>query len=151
MRKIINFIIVFIPWLLSGFLFSSNVSFYDEINLPIFAIPKQLFSPIWTILYILISLSITFLLNKNFIKYEKEYKKALIFNYIFNQLFLFFFFQLQNIFLGFIDSILIFITSLFLYYETKEFNKKSSYLLLPYVFFSLYATILTLTIYFMNL
>lgn len=151
MKKIFTFILVLIPWFLSGLLFASNFSFYESINKPIFALPKSLFFPVWTILYILIALSITILIYQNYIKYEKDYKTALLSNYIFNQLFLFFFFTLENIFLGFIDAILIFITSLFLYYETKELNKKAAYALLPYVFFSLYAVILTLVVYFMNL
>ena len=60
-------------------------------------------------------------------------------------------FSLENTFLGFVDSIAIFITSLFLYYETKELDEKASKFLLPYVFFSLYATILSVTIYFLNI
>lgn len=151
MKKWIYFLISFLPWFLSGLLFSSNFAFYDKIHLPFFALPKNFFFPVWTILYFLIAISITILLNKNFIHYEKEYKKALLYNYIFNQLFLFFFFTLESIFFGFVDTILIFITTLFLYYETKELNKSASYFLIPYVFFSLYASLLTLTIYFMNL
>ena len=73
------------------------------------------------------------------------------YNYIFNQLFTFFFFSLKNIFLGFVDIVLTFITSLFLYYETKEINEKASLFLIPYTLFTLFALILNLTIYFMNL
>ncbi len=151
MRKAFTFVLALIPWFLSGLLFSSNFSFYEMIKKPVFALPKSLFFPVWTFIYILIAISITMLVHQNYIKYEKDYKKALLSNYVFNQLFLFFFFSLENIFLGFIDAILIFITSLFLYYETKELNKKAAYVLLPYVFFSLYAVILTLTVYFMNI
>ena len=151
MKTLFRFLVAFFPWFLSGLLFSSNFSFYDKIHLPVFALPKSLFFPIWTILYFFIAISITILLNKNYIRYEKEYKKSLFYNYLFNQFFLFFFFTLENIFFAFIDTVLIFITSLFLYYETKELNKKASYFLIPYVFFSIYATLLTLVIYFMNL
>ena len=56
----------------------------------------------------------------------------------------------KNIFLGFIDCIIIFITSLSLYDETKKLDEKASKYLLPYIFFSLFAVILSLTIYFMN-
>lgn len=151
MKKCIYFLLSFLPWFLSGLLFSSHLDFYNQIHLPFFALPKNLFFPVWAILYFLIAISITILLNKNFIRYEKEYKKALFYNYLFNQLFLFFFFTLESIFFGFVDTVLIFITTLFLYYETKELNKKASYFLIPYVFFTIYATLLTLVIYFMNL
>ena len=59
-------------------------------------------------------------------------------------------FFLTNPFLGFVDSVAILITGLFLYYETKELDEKASKYLLPYVIFNLYATILSLTVYFMN-
>ena len=151
LKRIFTFIICFLPWLLSGILFSSNLSFYQTLNKPFFALPSFLFGPVWTILYILIATSIKIFLSSNYIKYETEYKKSLLSNYVFNQLFLFCFFSLKSIFLGFIDSILIFITSLFLYYETKELNKKAAWVLLPYIFFCFYAVILLLFIYFMNL
>lgn len=151
MKKVFYFLLAFLPWLLSGFLFSKNVGFYRTLNLPFFALPSSFFAPVWIILYILIAISISILLTSNYIRYEKEYLKALLYNYIFNQLYQFFFFSLENIFLGFVDAVLNFITSLFLYYETKELNKKASYFLIPYVFFSLYAVILSLSIYFLNL
>lgn len=151
LKRIFTFMICFLPWLLSGLLFSYNLGFYKILNKPFFALPSFLFGPVWTILYILIALSITILISSNYIKYETEYKKSLLSNYVFNQLFLFCFFSLKSVFLGFIDSILIFITSLFLYYETKELNKKAAWALLPYIFFNFYAVILSLTIYFMNL
>jgi tryptophan-rich sensory protein len=151
MKKFFLFLLILLPWFLSGILFSSHFSFYEQLHLPFFALPKFLFLPVWTILYVCISISIFILLNQNFIKYEKEYKRALFYNYLFNQLFLFFFFTLKNCFLGFIDAVLILITSLFLYYETKELNKKAAYMLLPYIYFNIYAVILSLTIYFMNL
>lgn len=151
MKRFLTFILSFIPWLISGILFSSNFKFYNEINKPFFALPNFLFAPIWTVFYILIAISITILISKNYLKYEKDYKKALIYNYIFNQLYLFFNFTLESLFLGFVDSVLILITSLFLYYETKELNKKASYFLIPYTLFNVYAVILSLTIYFMNM
>jgi len=151
MKRLFTFILILLPWFISGLLFSNNLDFYNVISKPSFALPKFLFGPVWTILYILVAISVTILIYSNYIKYEKDYFKALISNYIFNQLYLFCFFSLQSPFLGFIDSVLIFITSLFLYYETKELNKKAAYFLLPYVFFNIYAVILSLSIYFLNL
>ena len=151
MKKILKFIIILFPWFLSGFVFKINSNFYTNLNLPKFAPPTYFFGIIWTILYILIFTSIFMVYNTVYYKYIKNYTKVLIYNYIFNQLYIFFFFTLKNIFLGFVDIVLTFITSLFLYYETKEINQKASIFLIPYVLFTLFALILNLTIYFMNL
>lgn len=139
-----------LPWFLSGLLFSSYSDYFNSLNLPWFAIPEGLYGIVWTILYILIAISIYMIYTNNNMKYTKGYNQALISNYIFNQLYLFFMFFLKNPFLGFVDSLAIFISSLLLYYETKELDDTASKFLLPYVIFSLYATILSLSIYFMN-
>ena len=150
MKNIIRFLICLIPWFLSGILFSKCTSFFDKLVLPFFALPKNLYGIVWTIIYFFIAISICIIYNKNNYKYLKNYNEALISNYIFNQLYLFFMFRLQNTFLGFADALAILITSLMLYYETKEIDEKSSKFLLIYVYFSLYATILSLGIYFLN-
>ena len=66
-------------------------------------------------------------------------------------LFIFILFYFKNVFLSFIIALANFITSLFLFYETKSLDKKASNYLIFYVYFNLFATILMLTIYFMNL
>ncbi len=151
MKKIIQFILIFIPWFLSGLLFSSNMSYYQSLNLPFFAPPGIVFPIVWTILYFCIAISIFAIVQEYRFKDIKGYRNALISNYIFNQLFTFFFFTLENTFLGFVDAVATLITALFLYYETKALNKKASLFLLPYIFWCLFASILSLFIYFMNL
>lgn len=149
LKKIRNFILILFPWFLSN-LICRNYNYYSTINLPSFAIPNYLFKFIWIIIYILISISIYKILNTFFIN-PKEYKKTVFYNYLFNQLFIIIFFCFKNNFLAFIDVSLTFLTSLFLYYETKEINKKASFLLIPYVLFLIYALILSIWIYFINL
>jgi len=149
-KNLFSFILYLLPWFLSGLLFSSYTDYFNALNLPWFALPQSLYGIVWTVLYILIAISIYKIYKNNDKKYIKGYNQALISNYIFNQLYLFFMFFLENPFLGFVDSLAILITSLFLYYETKELDDTASKFLLPYVIFSLYASILSLSIYFMN-
>lgn len=146
-KKILKFIIILAPWFLS-YLICNNYNYYSEINKPIFALPKNLFGIVWPILYILIVYSI-YLVSKEYM--SKEYKKNLLYNYIFNQLYTIIFFCIKSPFLAFVDVLLTLLTSLFLYYETKELNKKASYYLIPYVLFLIYALILSISIYFLNL
>lgn len=151
MKKVFLFIIILVPWFLSSLLFRDCLSYFDTINIPFFALPKQLYGIVWGILYILISVSIYKIYQNNRLKDVKNYNLILLINYIFNQLYLFLFFCLKNPLLGLIDALLIFISSLYLYIETKELDKDSAKYLVPYIIFNIYASILSITIYFMNL
>lgn len=144
-KKIIKYIICLLPWFLSS-LICSNYGFFNEINIPSFTIPRSLFKVVWPIIYILIASSIYLITN-----YTKEYKKDLLYNYIFNQLYPIVFFCFKNTFLGFVTCLFTLLSSIFLYYETKSINKLSSKFLIPYTLFLVYATILSASIYFMNL
>lgn len=146
-KKALKFILILAPWFLSS-LIVRDYSYFESINIPNFSIPRSLFGIVWTILYILISISIYKVSN---IGCTKDYKKNLLYNYIFNQLYVITFFLLKNTFLAFIDTLLTLITSLFLYYETKEISKSASKYLIPYPLFLIYATILSMSVYFINL
>ncbi len=146
LKNIIKFIICLLPWFLST-LICNDYSFFKEINIPSFAIPQNLFGIAWFTLYTLISISVVITSN-NYL--TNKYKLALLINYIFNQLYTIVFFCFQNIFLGFVVCLITFITSLFLYFETKEISKFASKFIIPYTLFLLYASILSLAIYFIN-
>ena len=99
--------------------------FYETLNLPFFALPGFLYGIVWTILYILIAISIYMIYSEYKFKDIKSYNIALISNFIFNQLYTFIFFNLENTFLAFIDTILILITAINLYDETNKLNTKA--------------------------
>lgn len=145
-NNFIKYLLFLLPWFISAILFKSSTMYYESLSLPFFAIPSYLFGIVWTILYILIAISI-------FIVYEnsnKEYKKYLLINFISNQLFTFFFFTLRNNFLSLIDVIITLISAIYLYNETKLQNKKASYFLIPYIIFSIYALLLILSVNLLN-
>ena len=148
--RIIRFIIYLLPWFLSAIIFKTDTVFYKSLNKPIFAPPPILFGIIWPILYILIAISIYNIYKNNDRKDIKDYNKALIINYVSNQAFSFFFFTIKSPFLALIDTIIVLISSLFLYYETKNLDKKSSYFLIPYIIWNIFATILITSIFFLN-
>ena len=150
MKKIILFVVCLLPWFLSS-IFISDTSFYKTLNLPFFALPSFAYGIVWSILYILIAISIYKIYSNNNFKDIKEYNIALLSNYIFNQLYTFLLFNLNNLFLSFVDSLIILITSINLYTETKKLDESASKFLIPYVIFNVFATILSITIYFMNL
>ena len=151
MKAFFKFIIILLPWFLSS-LIPIDKEFYNSLTLPFFTPPQMAYGIIWSIIYICISISIYQILNTYKIKdIPKSYKYTILLNYIANQSFQPLFFLLKSPFLGFVSCILTFITSLFLYKETKDLKEKSAKYLIPYILFSLFATILSLSIYLLNL
>ena len=151
MKKFVKFILILLPWFLSS-LIPIDKNYYKSLTLPWFAPPSIAFGIIWTILYICIAISIYKITNnENKKDIPNSYKYTLLLNYIANQSFQPLFFYFKNNFLGFISCIITFITSLFLYKETKDLNESSAKFLIPYIIFTLYATILSLSIYLLNL
>lgn len=144
------FILCLIPWYITAIV-PVDYSYFDTLLLPFFTPPPLFYIIAWNIIYILIALSISTIINKYGIKnVGKNYLITLLINYLFNQSFNFLFFGLKNNFLGFISCLGTFISCLFLYQETSQKNENSAKLLDPYVILSLFASILSLTIYVIN-
>ncbi len=150
MKKVLKFLICFLPWLISGLIFKFDESYYKMLEIPKFALSPNLTSIIWVIIYILISISIYKVSTNNNIFKSSDYFYVLITNYIANQLFLYVFFNLMSPLFGFVITTVTFVSSIFLLLETKKLNKKACFFLIPYNIFSLYAFILSLTVYIMN-
>ncbi len=140
MKKVFKFLIYLLPWFLSSILIKTDTVFYDSLKKPFFAPPPIVFIIVWTILYILIATSLYKNKNKSI-----DYYKSLIINYFSNQIYTFIFFIIKSPFIAFIDCIIVFISSLFLYNETKQ------KLLIPYIVWNLFACILSLSIYLLNI
>lgn len=150
MKKVFKYLLILLPWFISGIIFKVDKMFYDNLSLPSFTLPPIVISIVWTILYILISISIYKISNKYNIIKQSDYFYVLITNYLSNQLFLFGFFNLKSPFFGFTLTTITLISSLFLIFETRKLDKEASYYLIPYSIFLIYAFILSLSIYVMN-
>lgn len=151
MKKFLRFLAFLLPWFISGIVFKSDTIFYKGLNKPAFAPSPIVFPIVWTILYILIAISIYLIYKDNSYKDTPDYNKTLLINYFSNQVFSFLFFTLKSPFLALIDTFIVLISSLFLYYESRELNKTSSRLLIPYIIWNVFASILIIFIFFMNL
>lgn len=150
MKKVLKFIMILLPWFISSIIFKSDTIFYKWLNKPSFAPNPVVFAVVWPILYILISISIYLIYKNNNYKNTSDYNKTLLINYFSNQLFSFLFFTLKSPFLALIDTIIVLISSLFLYYESKELNKTSANLLIPYIIWNIFASILIMTVFLLN-
>lgn len=149
-KNILLFVGLLIPWLISGIIFPYNNEFYSLLKLPSFVLPGNVIGIVWLILYVLITISLYKVIKVTNIFKNTDYLYVLVTNYLANQLFSFVFFYLMSPFLGFIMTTITFLSSIFLYIETKNINKKASYYLIPYIVFSAYALIVSLSVYIMN-
>lgn len=150
MKKIILFLICLLPWFLTS-LIPFDQQFYHSLTLPFFAPPNLFYIIFWTITYFGIAISIYKIITiYQWNNIPKSYKRILLINYICNQSFTLTFSLLNHLFLSFICCLATFITSLYLYEETDSLNEKSTKYLNPYVLLSLFATVLSITIYIIN-
>jgi benzodiazapine receptor len=120
---------------------------YSELILPTFNPPSAVFAPVWTTLYIMMSVAIWLVWKRSFNnRVMTIYFVHLFFNAIWSVLF----FGYHNILLALIDLIIIlgFIIWLMVIYFRE--NKISFYLMVPYLLWSSYAFVLNLTILVIN-
>jgi translocator protein len=120
---------------------------YFEIILPNFNPPSWVFAPVWTLLYIMMSIAIWKIWINTFdLKLLKLYFIHLFFNATWS--IAFFGFHLIGLALINLIIILIFIILLMRKYLTRD--KISFYLMTPYLFWSSYALILNSSIFVLN-
>lgn len=145
-KKFLVYLLFLLPWFISNLIFKVDTAYYQSLDRPWFAPPPIIFGIVWPILYALIAYSI----YKTWSNSNSNYKIYLVINYIANQLYTFFFFVLKNNFLSLVDTIIILISSLYLYVETKNLNKDKAKYLIPYIIWNIFALILVFTIFITN-
>ena len=150
MKNILKFVLFLIPLLSTGFIFRIDPIFYNSLNKPWFTLPNYLFSIFWIIIFILLSISTTIVSNKIKIINDKDYLYSVIAVYVCIYSYMFLFFELKSPLFGFIGSFATLISSIFLILETKRIIDKKCFFLIPLLIQSLYGTILSAFIMFMN-
>ena len=154
MRKIIKLILsILIPFVASaiGSIFTANSisTWYINLIKPSFNPPNWVFGPVWTLLYLLMGISLYFVwVNKS-----KQKKIALIWfsaQLILNTLWSILFFGLKNPLAAFIEIIILWFTILMTIIYFYRIDKKSAYLLIPYILWVSFAAILNCFIWILN-
>lgn len=155
MKSIIKLIIsILIPLLVgfagSFFTSSSVETWYVTLSKPSFTPPGWIFAPVWTTLYILIGLSFYLVWRKNFGEERKKVITVFFLQLLFNLLWSMLFFGLKNPLLGLIDIILLLFFIIFNIIIFYKISKTGGILLVPYLLWVSFASILNFSIFLLN-
>ena len=120
---------------------------YSEILKPSFNPPSWVFSPVWTTLYIMMSVSIWRIWYKYF---DTKILKIYFLHLFFNASWSIVFFGFHQIGLALLNLIIIVIFIVILTNLYFRLDKISAYLMIPYLLWSIYALVLNFSIYIIN-
>jgi translocator protein len=138
-------------WLGSVFTSPSIATWYAELNKPAFNPPNYLFGPVWSLLYILMGISLYLIIRNNF--KDKSKRVALILfggQLLFNIFWSFIFFYLHRPDYAFIEIVILWILILATAVESYRINKAAGYLFIPYLLWVSFASALNFAIWQLN-
>jgi tryptophan-rich sensory protein len=130
---------------------NNSYNWYSTIIRPDWAPPSWLFGPVWTVLYTLIAISFVSVFYKI---YTKEIPAIVALPFALNLIFNFAFtpiqFGLQNNLLASIDIILVLATLVWAIIAIWPYTKWVAIINIPYLLWVTFATVLQLTITYLN-
>ena len=120
---------------------------YSEIILPSFNPPSWVFAPVWTTLYLMMTIAIWKIWKNSF---DTKILKIYFIHLFFNSTWSVIFFGFHLIGLALINLIIILLFIIVLMKEYFSRDRISFYLMTPYFAWSSYALILNISIFFLN-
>ena len=129
----------------------NTYNWYSQLIKPYWSPPGCLFGPVWTFLYVLIVISF----GKVFLMFfQKKVSFIVALPFILNLIFNFAFtplqFGLKNNFLAAIDVVLVLVTLIWAIIAIYPHARWVAYIQIPYLLWVLFATVLQLTITYLN-
>jgi len=155
-KKLLQIIIAIVICLVAGAIGSiatqtSVNTWYTTLSKPVFNPPNWLFAPVWTSLFVLMGISAGIVWNRGF--YHKWVKTALYhfgFQLILNIAWSLVFFGLREIFGALLIVVGLFVLLLFTYKWFRVVNVNAAYLLIPYILWVAFASVLNFSIWQLN-
>jgi translocator protein len=128
-----------------------TVNWYQQIIKPSWAPPSWLFGPVWTFLYVLIAISF----GKVFIMaWQRNIPAMVALPFILNLIFNFSFtpiqFGLKNNYLAALDILLVLATLIWAMLAIFPHARWITYIQIPYLLWVIFATVLQLTVTYLN-
>lgn len=138
--------------LLSGFISQTYMNpWFDTLNKPSWNPPDYIFGPVWSFLYLLMGTALWLVWKSDAPEQEKR-NAELIFAV---QLFLNFwwsiiFFRFHSLSFAFFEVLLLFVTIVVTMFRFAPISRTASWLMVPYISWVSFASILNYTIWMMN-
>lgn len=152
LKLIISIVVCEFAGIIGSFFTSSSVSgWYAGIVRPAFNPPSWLFGPVWTILFVLMGISV-FLVWKNGLE-RKDVRIAIyifLVQLVLNTLWSIIFFGLKNPGGAFVEIIFLWISILFSIFAFAKVSKTAAWLLVPYILWVSFAAYLNYSIWSLN-
>lgn len=129
--------------------FPAIPNWYRYLNKPVFSPPNWVFGPVWTTLYTMMGISLYIVWQRS----KKRCEEGLCYFYIqlaLNALWSLIFFGARNLWFGFIIIIFLWVMILATIIKFKKVSKKAAYLLVPYLAWVSFASILNLAVAVLN-
>lgn len=157
MNKVTRIAIVVVICLVVGYVSgmvtrASITTWYPTLIKPSFNPPNWIFAPVWTSLYIMMGIAAGLVWNQ-ITTHKEAVTKALQFftiQLVLNALWSYLFFGLHNLILATIEVVLLWLMIFETYSQFAKINKMASYLMLPYLAWVSFASVLTASIWWLN-
>jgi benzodiazapine receptor len=133
----------------SFFTIDAISTWYTTIQKPLFNPPNWLFGPVWSALYTMMGICF-FLINSSYHPLKKTAQILFISQLILNALWSIIFFNVHALGLAFAEIIILWIVILILILKSKPINKWCSVMLVPYLLWVTFASILSGSIWWLN-
>lgn len=154
--QILKLAIAIFVCLLAGFIGSYSTTgaidgWYDTLEKPSYTPPSWVFAPVWTLLYILMGVSLFLVWDKG-IENPRIRNAMLLFGaqLILNLSWSLVFFGMQNPLYGLVNIIILWAAIVFVIIDFYHIEKKAAYLLIPYILWVTFAAFLNYGIYALN-
>ena len=129
----------------------SDSWFTLELIKPVWQPPNYLFAPVWTILYILMGVAAGYVVSQGWSKKEVKIATGIfLIQLVLNVLWSYLFFGWHMLMAATIDIVALFVVICFMMYLFYHIKHVAAYLLIPYVLWVAFATVLCATIWIMN-
>lgn len=148
-NQILSLLFFIVIPLLGGYLSSqfSMINTYSQLYKPDFFPPAWLFAPVWTILYILMGAAAYLVWKKGEAKEQLFiFSLQLILNLLWSPIF----FGLHQYFWAFIEILILLIAIIWTIISFNRKSKTAAYLMIPYLFWVSFATILNYVVFMIN-